>query len=275
MNRTRDMLKNFSAAEHAAVMGIVNAAPDSFSDGNDGENPVCKALRLLDEGADIIDIGGESTRPGAADVDESTETQRILSVLVPLRKLRPDAVISIDTRKSHCAKIALDNGADIINDVSGLTYSADMAKVIAEYKAYAIIMHSLAGGKSDKQHVYSDVCREVADFLQQQKLYAIQQGILQDRIIIDPGLGFSKNTDENFALLSNIKELRKIAPVLIGHSRKRFIREFCGISDIAESDGPTAMLSVLAALEGSAILRVHNVKNTVRYLNLAYKMRNC
>ena len=260
--------------KRAAIMGIVNVTPDSFSDGNDGEKSIDKALRLIDEGADIIDIGGESTRPGAVEVSEAEEKERVLGLLVPLKKIRPDVCVSVDTRKSRCAKVFLDNGADIINDVSGLVYSPDMAQVAAKYNAKLIIMHSLSAGIADAAYSYNDVVSEVCSFLQKQKEFAISCGVAKSNIIIDPGLGFSKNTDENFELIKNIKRLSDIAPVLIGHSRKRFIRDFLGIENVKDSDGATACLSVFAAASGCAIIRVHNVKQTVGFLHLADRLRS-
>lgn len=262
------------AKKHPAVMGIVNVTPDSFSDGKDSEKAIDKALRLIDEGADIIDIGGESTRPGAMEVSEDTEKKRVLDLLLPLKKMRPQICVSIDTRKSSCAEVFLDNGADIINDVSGLTYSADMAEIAAKYNSGLIIMHSAAKGVADAKCFYSDVVSDVCDFLQKQKNYAIQCGVKPENIIIDPGIGFSKNSSENFELLKNIKRLQNIAPVLIGHSRKRFIRDFLGIDTPKDSDGATALLSVFAAVDGCAVLRVHNVKMTVDFLRLTDKLRS-
>ncbi len=255
------------------VMGIVNTAPDSFSDGNESSNALDKALQMLDDGADIIDIGGESTRPGAAEISADVEISRVLGVLTNLKKLRPDAQVSVDTRKSLCAKVFLDNGADIINDVSGLQYSPDMADIAAEYGAYLIIMHSIGGGISGLEHKYSNILQEVGDFLKKQIEFAVQRGVEREKIIIDPGLGFSKTAAENFELLRNIRKLTAIAPVLIGHSRKRFIREKMNIIQAHDADEISALISVLSADNGASVLRVHDVRRTVGFLNIREEMR--
>ncbi|MBR2508235.1 MAG: dihydropteroate synthase [Lentisphaeria bacterium] len=273
MSNFSDMSDFLHASGRALVMGIVNCTPDSFSGGNSKQQSIDLALRLLDEGADILDLGGESTRPGAEEVPLETEIERLLGVLQTVKKLRPASIISIDTRKSKCAGICLDNGADIINDVSGLVYSPDMAEVVRYFNAKLVIMHSLDGGKSNTQHQYSDVVREVYDFLQKQFEYAVKCGVAAENIIVDPGIGFSKSAAENFELLKNIDIFREIAPVLAGHSRKRFIRETLNINEPADSDGATALISVLAAQKGASIVRVHDVKTTVDYLKIAEKMR--
>lgn len=273
MNCIQDKLDLQHASGRALVMGIVNVTPDSFSTANTPEQAVDEALKMLDDGADILDIGGESTRPGAAEITPEVEISRVIPVLRKIKKLRPDSCISIDTRKSSCAHIALDNGADIINDVSGLTYSPDMAEIIAGYDAYCIIMHSLAKGRADAEASYNNMIREITDFLNQQLNYAVSCGVTRNKIIIDPGIGFSKNTEENFTILQNIPQFSKIAPVLTGHSRKKFLRDFTGLKTPQEADHITALIAVLAEEMQTAIVRVHNVRETVDFLNIARKIR--
>lgn len=273
MNNFSDILDHLHVKKRALVMGIVNCTPDSFSDKHTQAGAIDCALKLLDEGADILDLGGESTRPGSSEVPLETEINRVLGVLKEVKKLRTDAVISIDTRKSACAMICLDNGADIINDVSGLAYSADMAEIVAEYDAGLLIMHSLKG-VADAECQYKNIVEDVYDFLQKKFDFAVKCGVSAAKIMVDPGIGFSKNTAENFELLKNIELFKKIAPVLVGHSRKRFIRDFLNISEISASDGATALISVLAAQKGASVIRVHDVKTTLEYLRIAEQMRS-
>ena len=269
MSRNKCLFKN----NFPLVMGIVNTDPQSFSDGCSSKFALDNALHLLDDGADIIDIGGESTRPGAQEVPPEIEIERVVPILTELKKLRPDVLVSIDTRKSVCAKVFLDNGADMINDVSGLQYSENMAELAASYNAYLVIMHSLGAGTSGIEHHYTDIVGEVKNFLHQKVIFAEKCGVKKENLIIDPGLGFSKNIDENFELLKNIGTFAEIAPVLIGHSRKRFIRQTAGTDSIDKTDEITALISVLSACSGAAILRVHNVSRTVEFLNILKKMR--
>lgn len=274
MTSLHDMLAQKDTLNGVLVMGIVNTAPDSFSDGSDGIDPVDKALKLLDEGADIIDIGGESTRPDADEIPVDIEIKRVQDVLLQIKKLRPSAVVSIDTRKSKCAAKMLELGADIINDVSGLTYSKDMAQITASFNANLIIMHSCGKGVSAELHTYNNIADEVYDFLLKQKNLAISHGVMPQNIAVDPGLGFSKNTAENCIMLKNTGRFAGIAPVLIGCSRKRFVRDLGDIKEFAISDTYSAYIGALSVLEGAKILRVHNVTETVKFLNIMNKIRS-
>ncbi len=252
------------------IMGIVNATPDSFSDGNSPELPLNKALRLLEEGADIIDFGGESTRPNAIIVSAEDELKRLHSVVKSFKKARPNAIVSIDTYKESVANVLLDEGVEIINDISGLQASKNMAETIAKYDAQVVIMHSK--GAANNLGNYSDVVSEIEDFFIKQMSYAIEKGISKDKIILDVGLGFSKNMEENFQLLKATKKFSKIAPILVGHSRKRFIREYLQINDVLESDIGTLGVSFFAMLEGAKILRVHNVRINIEAINIFQKL---
>lgn len=274
MTSFHDMLKQKDTANGVLVMGIVNCTPDSFSDGRDGINPVDKALRLIDEGADIIDIGGESTRPGAEEVSLDIEIGRIQNVLLQIKKFRPSAVVSIDTRKSECAEQMLTFGADIINDVSGLTYSENMAEIVAKFNAALIIMHSCGKGVSNTAAEYSNITDDVFEFLKKQKEYAISKGVSAEKIAIDIGLGFSKNTEENCILLKNLHKFTLLAPVLVGASRKRFVRELANSDTPSDTDSCSAFIGALAALEGAKLLRVHDVQETLKFLKIMNKVRN-
>lgn len=212
------------------IMGILNVTPDSFSDGGDYFNAgpaVERALAMLADGADIIDVGGESTRPGAEEIPVSEEIRRVIPVIEGIRIGAPGAVISVDTRKSEVARAALVAGADIINDVSGLSFSADMAEVAAQTGAGLIIMHMRGTPQtmqSDEFLVYDDVVAEVSAALLEASQRAEAVGVAAEKIIWDPGIGFSKNIEQNLSLLGNIDKLRKYGyAVLGGTSRKAFI----------------------------------------------------
>ena len=212
------------------IMGILNVTPDSFSDGGDYFNAgpaVERALAMLADGADIIDVGGESTRPGAEEIPVSEEIRRVIPVIEGIRIGAPGAVISVDTRKSEVARAALVAGADIINDVSGLSFSADMAEVAAQTGAGLIIMHMRGTPQtmqSDEFLVYDDVVAEVSAALLEASQRAEAVGVAAEKIIWDPGIGFSKNIEQNLSLLGNIDKLRKYGYAVVGGtSRKAFI----------------------------------------------------
>ncbi len=261
------LLKN---RELPLIMGIVNATYDSFSNGG-AFGTVDQALQMLDEGADIIDIGGESTRPGAAEVAWQDEIDRVLPLIKGIKKCRPDAVLSVDTRKAEVAKAVLDEGVEIINDVSNLEFSDKMAETVAAYGATLVLMHSRGNPQTMNDLCgYDDLVAEVKNSLLASMKKALTAGVKKEHIWIDPGLGFAKTDEQNFELLREIKQLKEIAPVLIGHSRKRFIRNFLNI-ETSEADFGTAAVSIYAMMQGADILRVHNVKNTYEVLKIFRK----
>lgn len=269
-----DLAEILKTKQSPLIMGIVNATPDSFSDGNDSLKPLDKSLKLLDDGADIIDIGGESTRPNAKLVSVEEELERVLGVVKSLRKLRPKAIISVDTRKFEVAKATLEAGADIINDVSNLNFDKGIAKLVGEYQAGLILMHSKGTPENmQSQCNYHELVNEVGNALQNSMAFAIKMGVKPNNIWIDPGLGFAKNMEQNFALLKATPELAKIAPVLIGHSRKNFIRTFLNV-DTAHADIGTLAVSIFAMNNGAKILRVHDVKNSVDAINIYQRCNN-
>ena len=252
------------------LMGVVNVTPDSFSDGGQYLDPaqaVARAEQLLAEGADIVDIGGESTRPGSnASVSEEEERKRVLPVIVELRRRRPDAVISVDTRKSAVARAAIEAGADVVNDISGFRWDPKMSKTIAELKAGAILMHTR--GKPEEWHSLppiGDPVLLVKRELRQWAEAANLAGIKRDRIVLDPGFGFGKSFDENYPLLARFAELQQIGfPLLAGVSRKSFLGRTLGRDG---KDAPVAdrVLGTLAAetaliLKGAHIVRTHDVR---------------
>ena len=250
-------------AEKPAIMGVLNATPDSFSDGAAGVDS--KIDELLSSAPDIIDIGGESTRPGALCVPQEVELERILPVIRKIRNHAPNILISIDTRKSFVAKAALDAGADIINDVSSLHFDPQIADVAAEYSAGLILNHSRGTPEtmnSPEFLSYPDgIAEMVAAELKESADFAIFRGVRKDSIILDPGFGFSKNTEQNLELLRNPEKLLALGyPLLSGPSRKRFIGDLTGEAEPKNRDYGTCGAAIASVLSGYSIIRVHNVK---------------
>lgn len=214
---------------HTMIMGIVNVTPDSFSDGGlyiDAEKAVVRAEQLLDDGATIIDVGGESTRPGAAEpVSEEEERRRVLPVIRDLKRRRPDAVVSVDTSKASVARAAVDLGAEVVNDVSGFRWDPKMAKTLAELKVGAVLMHTR--GRPQEWRTLppiGDPVLLVKRELRQWAESAALAGIKRDRLVLDPGFGFGKSFEENYPLLAHFAELQQMGfPLLAGVSRKSFI----------------------------------------------------
>lgn len=245
------------------LMGILNVTPDSFSDGGQHDQKdaaVAHGLELIEAGAGIIDIGGESTRPGATPVTVDEELRRTIPVVAALRE-RSDVAISVDTTKSRVAREAIAAGADIINDVSGLTFDPEMIGVAAETDAGLCCMH-IKGTPQTMQDdpTYDDVVAEVCEFLAQ-RLDALEAaGVSRERVCLDPGIGFGKTAQHNLDLLRAIGELHALGcPVLIGHSRKRFLKHILG-RDVEERLAGTLGVSIALAERGVDVLRVHDVR---------------
>ena len=255
------------------IMGILNVTPDSFSDGGRFDSPeraLEQARRMVAEGADIIDIGGESSRPGADPVEPAEEKRRVLPVIEALRR-ECDTVISIDTYHAATAKAALEIGADIVNDISALRFDPDMASVIAGHKAPIVLMH-MQGTPRDMQAdpSYKDPVEEIAAFFAERIAFATAQGIDKTKLILDPGIGFGKRLSDNLALFENLARFREFKlPLLIGASRKSFIAMLN-----PESKDPTDRLggSLAAALasvdRGADLVRVHDIAPTVEALKV-------
>lgn len=251
------------------VMGILNVTPDSFFDGGKHhtmEGALDHALRMIEEGADIIDIGGESTRPYADSVPEEEELRRIVPVIEALRA-SSDILISVDTYKAGVADAALCAGADIVNDISGLTYDDAMAQVVARNDAWVVIMH-IKGTPRNMQvdpH-YDDVVAEISEFLRLQMDHAVRAGVDPEKIILDPGIGFGKRVEDNLRILKMLGEFKKLGrPVLIGTSMKSFIGKVAGLPIEERVEGTLASLAV-ALMNGADILRVHDVKKAKKVL---------
>jgi len=273
---------------HTLVMGIVNITPDSFSDGGlflDSEAAVIHALQLLEEGADILDLGAESTRPGsraggpAAAVSAEEEQARLLPVLKEILRARPDAVVSVDTYKAATAKAALHAGAEIVNDVSGLTWDAEMAKVCAEARCGVVLMHTRGRPEewSAQLPLAADVLLEtVRAGLAASVAKAMAAGIGPETIVLDPGYGFGKRFEENYSLLARQQELLSLGrPLLAGVSRKSFLGRtlaplHCG-SDAPPEAREAAGIAAMAAaiLHGASVVRVHAVRQAAEASRIA------
>jgi len=253
------------------IMGILNVTPDSFSDGGryqSVEEAFDHARLMIEEGADIIDVGGESTRPYSEPVAEKEELNRVIPVIEKLHGI-PGALISVDTYKANVAREALKAGADWVNDISGLTYDAAMAGVIAEKDAYAVIMHIKGTPRNMQENPhYDDVAGEIRGFLQERIEYAVRMGIDRKKIIVDPGIGFGKRVEDNLRILKMLREFKKLGcPVLVGTSMKSFIGKITDMPLEERVEGTLATLAV-ALMNGADIVRVHDVRKARKVLNM-------
>ncbi len=267
----------FDFSERTFVMGILNITPDSFYDGGrffDTAGAVEQALRMQDEGADIIDIGGESTRPGAAKIPVNEEIRRVVPVIESLSgKLK--IPISVDTCKSRVAEAALSAGASIINDISGLRFDPEMAGVAAAGKAAVVIMH-IRGTPADMQKnpSYKALIPEITDYLHQGIAIARQAGIPDDMMIIDPGIGFGKTVEHNLEIIRRLNEFTGFEkPILIGPSRKSFIGGILGGLPAAERLEGTAAAVAIGIFNGANIIRVHDVKEMLMVARTADRIK--
>lgn len=254
------------------VMGIINVTPDSFSDGGQfstTEDAVAQAEALVKAGADILDIGGESTRPFADPVSAEEETARVVPAIKAIRK-RFTTPISIDTTKASVARAALLAGADILNDISALRHDPLMIEVARSTSVPIIIMHMQGTpGNMQNNPVYDDVVAELLDFFRERLKWIQEQGITKERLIIDPGIGFGKKLEHNLSILKHLHAFATLGcPVLLGHSRKRFIGEITD-TEVQERDLATAVVAALAVDHNIDIVRVHNVAATRQAIQMA------
>ncbi|MBQ7393670.1 MAG: dihydropteroate synthase [Lentisphaeria bacterium] len=252
------------------LMGIVNATPDSFSDGGRSfEATVRHALQLLEDGADILDIGGESTRPGAGEVPVAEELDRVMPVLTELKKWRPDCRISVDTRKSKVAEAALAAGAEIVNDVSGLAFDPDMAAVAAKFGAVIILGHTRGTPQEMVSRCnYRMLIRDVTDELKRTAGMAAEAGILPEKLWFDPGIGFAKTAEQSWELLRHLEELAELGPLVIGHSRKSFLGYPAG----ADRECATAAVTMYLRMQKVLAVRVHDVRSARIMFDVAEKL---
>jgi dihydropteroate synthase len=255
-----------------SVMGVVNVTPDSFSDGGvhfRAEDAIASARRMVADGAAIVDVGGESTRPGSGAIGLDEELRRVLPVLEAVAGELP---VSIDTAKAEVARRALELGAELVNDVTALRGDPDLGAVVADAGAYLCLMHMQGEPRTMQvDPSYDDVASEVATFLEQRIAFAVGEGVREDRICVDPGIGFGKTTEHNFELLRRLDVIASLGrPVVIGFSRKRSLGRVLGDPDATTGPLSASLAAAVAAYErGATILRVHDVREHVEALAVA------
>lgn len=256
--------KEFKIKERTYIMGILNVTPDSFSDGgkfNNLSNAIKHAEQMIHEGVDIIDVGGESTRPNHTKISDQEEIDRVVPVIKELKK-HFDIPISIDTYKSKVAQASLDAGADLINDIWGLKYDSNMANVIRKYNVPACIMHNR------KEILYDNYMEDVLSDLQESIDIALSAGIRRDKLMIDPGIGFAKTYEMNLILLNRLEELQKFKlPILLGTSRKSVIGKALDETVENRLEG-TLATSVIGVMKGCDFVRVHDVLANLRAIRM-------
>ena len=262
------------------IMGVLNVTPDSFSDG--GSYPSCnsavdKALIMIEQGASIIDIGGESTRPGSERVSAIEQKRRIIDVISQLKKVMPKtAIISVDTTSSEVAEAAINLGVEMINDVSGGKDDEAMMSLVAKHNLYYCIMHMQGKPKTMQDNpLYEDVLIEVASFLQTQAKKAIKAGIQKDKIILDPGIGFGKTTNHNLEILKNLKKISCLGYyTLLGTSRKKLFSEVSLANNPVDRLPGTCVTSAIGVMADMNIFRVHDVWQNKQAIDVAYAIKN-
>ena len=252
------------------LMGILNVTPDSFSDGGAYLSPgaaVDRALRMIDEGADVIDVGPESTRPGAEPVSAEVQIERAVPVIEGIREHDRSVTISIDTRLAVVARSAIEAGASMVNDVRALRDDGELAGVVASSGVELVLMH-MRGRPAEMQRgggpVYDDVIDEITSFLAERVAHAESHGVDRGRIIVDPGIGFGKRTEDNLRILRELRRFTELGlPVLVGASRKRFIGGVLSIDEPSDRLAGSLACAAIAVMSGASILRVHDVRETV------------
>ncbi len=259
------------------IMGILNVTPDSFSDGGRFFTPAAiaeQAGRLVADGADILDVGGESSRPGAQSVPLADELDRVLPTIEAIRR-HHSVPISVDTTKAEVARQAIGAGANIVNDISGLRADPEMVRVVRETGVEVVLMHMLGTPRTMQDApAYDDVIRDIASFLRERTAWAMDQGVRREAIIVDPGIGFGKTVTHNLSIFKHLSAFQDLGfPLLIGHSRKAFIGKVLGL-EVGDRDLATAVLSGYCANNGAAIIRVHDVAGTAQALRLAEAIRS-
>ncbi len=272
--------RTLTLGDRTVVMGVINVTPDSFSDGGrllDPARAVEAGVRMVDEGADLLDVGGESTRPGAMPLDDAEECRRVLPVIQGLAA-RVQVPISVDTYKAVVAERALDAGAALVNDVSGFKYDPRLAAVVASRQTAVVLMHTRGRSKDMYAEAsYHDVVHEVLDELRESIAFAAGAGIAADRLLIDPGLGFAKDARHSYEVLGRLDAFHELGrPLVIGPSRKSFLARVTGQGrelPAAARDWPTAAAVTAAVLLGAHIVRVHAVRELVQVARVADEIR--
>jgi len=268
---------NFNFKKFPNLLGVLNLTPDSFSDGgkfNTKKKGVYHAINLINDGADLIDIGGESTRPGSKSISENLEWSRINKTLKMLRKKR--IPISLDTRKSKIMEKGISEGVRLINDVSGLDFDVNTINILRKYKVPFVIQHSKGLPENmQKKPSYKNVLLDIYDFFEDKIKLLRSKGIKHNNIILDPGIGFGKNLKHNMSLIHNISIFHSLGfPILVGNSRKRFIKDLSGTNDSKSRIGGTTASSIFLMMQGVQILRIHDVNEVAQGLKIFKKIMN-
>jgi dihydropteroate synthase len=262
------------------IMGILNITPDSFYKNSrvmDIKEAVNRAIKFIQEGAKIIDIGGQSTRPFSDEIPEDEEIKRVIPVIKAIKNEIPkDIYISIDTYRSNVAKLALESGANIVNDISGLMFDKNMVKVIKDYECGVVIMHIRGKPKNMQENpYYEDTIKEIKEELNLRIEYALNNGIKKNQIVIDPGIGFGKRVYDNLIILKYIDEFFDFElPILIGHSRKSFIGKVLNLENPEDRLIGSIVVSSYLTLKGINIIRTHDVKETKQTIDMIYAILN-
>lgn len=268
-----NLVARIALSERTYVMGILNVTPDSFSEKGeffDRAKAIAHAFKLARDGADIIDIGGESTRPGASDISVDAELERVMPVIEAIAG-SIKVPITIDTRKSKVAEEAIKKGASIINDISGLRYDREMGRIAAKYGVSLIVMH-MKGTPKDMQAKasYRNLVQEILDSLRESMDIGRRAGVDKEKIIIDPGIGFGKTVEHNLEILNRLGEFKALGrPICVGTSRKSFIGKVLGLDDPKERLAGTLASCAIAVIKGANMLRVHDVKEAVQAARIA------
>lgn len=269
-NKILELVSFLDKRNHTKIIGVLNITPDSFSDGGlylRPEDAIKRIEEMIGEGAEIIDIGGESSRPGAEPIGEEEELKRVIPVIDAIKKKK--VRFSIDTYRSKVAQEALKRGAEFVNDISGMRFDKNMVKVVSDYNARVIIMHMKGTPKNMQRNpVYEDVIDEIMNFFAERIVFCEKNGLKRENIILDPGIGFGKRLEDNLKILKNLIEFRSFGtPVMIGASRKSFIKGITGAPVDERLAGSLAAVSE-AFLQGIDYVRVHDVKETKQYLDV-------
>lgn len=271
-----NILRRVTLDDEVLIMGILNVTPDSFSDGGKflaQDRAEQRALEMEQNGADIIDIGGESTRPGADKVELEQELERTIPVIEAVRA-KTDIPISIDTYKSEVAKEALNAGADMVNDISALRFDPELGKLAGERNVPLVLMHMQGTPRTmQKNPTYDDPVKDIIDFLTERIERAGELGVSRDQIIVDPGIGFGKKYEDNYEILRRLEEFKSLeAPLLLGTSRKSFIGATLDLPPEERVEGTIAS-NAIGILKGASIVRVHDVKENYRAIQVATRCR--
>jgi dihydropteroate synthase len=259
---------SFDFSKRTFIMGILNVTPDSFSDGGSfmkADAAVEHAISMIEEGADIIDIGGESTRPGSDTIPVSEELERVIPVIEKLSDMS-GVPISIDTYKADVAQKAIDAGASIVNDISGLRFDPEMPGVVSGNEVPVVLMHIKGTPKNMQANpIYGNLIEEIIEYLEESMTIAEKEGINEDKIIVDPGIGFGKTFEDNLEIINRLSEFKRLGkPILIGTSRKAFIGKILGDAPVGDRIEGTAAAVAISIMHGANIVRVHDVAEMKR-----------